>query len=180
MEWFHCPKNPLCLCTCSPAPNPWPPFTSLLSSEFCLFQDVMWLGSECVTFCRQTSVAQSSAFKFLPCLSIVWQLILFKCWITFQWASLVAQMVKNLPVMLETRVWSLAQENPLEQEMATHSSMLAWRIHGQGSLEGYSPWGHKRVRHDWVTFILRNFPLSRYTSLFIHWRTSLLHPDFGN
>ena len=43
-------------------------------------------------------------------------------------ASLVAQMVKNLPAMLETRVGSLGQEDPLEREMATHSSVLAWRI----------------------------------------------------
>ena len=43
-------------------------------------------------------------------------------------ASLVAQMVKNLPAMWETRVWSLGGEDPLEKEMATHSSILAWRI----------------------------------------------------
>ena len=43
-------------------------------------------------------------------------------------ASLVAQMVKNLPAMLETRVWLLGQEDTLEKEMATHSSILAWRI----------------------------------------------------
>ena len=42
--------------------------------------------------------------------------------------SLVAQMVKNLPAMLETRVQSLGQEDPLEKELATHSSILAWRI----------------------------------------------------
>ena len=44
------------------------------------------------------------------------------------WASLVAQMVKNLPAMRETWVQSLGQEDPLEKEMATHSSILAWRI----------------------------------------------------
>ena len=44
------------------------------------------------------------------------------------WASLVVQLVKNLPVMQETRVWSLGWEDPLEKEMATHSSTLAWRI----------------------------------------------------
>jgi len=62
--------------------------------------------------------------------------------------SQMAQMVKNLPAMLETWVQSLSWEDPLENEMATHSSILAWRIHGQRSLEGYSPWGHKRVGHD--------------------------------
>ena len=44
------------------------------------------------------------------------------------WASLVAQMVKNLPAMWEIWVWSLGQEDPLEKGMATHSSILAWRI----------------------------------------------------
>ena len=43
-------------------------------------------------------------------------------------ASLVAQMVKNLPAMLETWVRSLGWEDPLEKGMATHSSILAWRI----------------------------------------------------
>ena len=42
--------------------------------------------------------------------------------------SLVAQMVKNLPVIQETQVLSLGQEDPLEKEMATHLSILAWRI----------------------------------------------------
>ena len=43
-------------------------------------------------------------------------------------ASLAAQMVKNLPAMQETQVQSLSGEDPLEKEMATHSSVLAWRI----------------------------------------------------
>ena len=44
------------------------------------------------------------------------------------WTSLVAQMVKNLPAMWETWVQSLGQEDPLEKEMAAHSSVLAWEI----------------------------------------------------
>jgi len=52
----------------------------------------------------------------------------FKIWFTYSWASLVAQMVKNLPAVQETRVPSLFQEDPLETGMATHSSFLAWRI----------------------------------------------------
>ena len=43
-------------------------------------------------------------------------------------ASLVVQRVKNLPAMLVTQVRSLGQEDPLEEEMATHSSILVWRI----------------------------------------------------
>ena len=59
------------------------------------------------------------------------------------WASLVAQRLKCLPPMWETQVRSLGQEDPLEKEMVTHSSILAWGIHGQRSLVGYSPRGRK-------------------------------------
>ena len=55
------------------------------------------------------------------------------------WASLVVQTVKNLPATGETWVRYLGQEDPLEKEMATHSSILAGEFHGQRSLEGYSP-----------------------------------------
>ena len=44
------------------------------------------------------------------------------------WASLVAQLAKNLPAVQETRVRSLGWEDPLEKEMATHSRILAWKI----------------------------------------------------
>ena len=54
-----------------------------------------------------------------------------------------AQRVKCLPAMQETWVRSLGQEDPLEKEMATHSSTLAWKSHGQRSLVDYSPWGRK-------------------------------------
>ena len=52
-------------------------------------------------------------------------------------------MVENPPTVWETqetRVRSLGQEDPLEKEMATHSSILGWEFHGQRSLTGYSPW----------------------------------------
>ena len=52
-------------------------------------------------------------------------------------------MIKRLPEMRETRVQSLGREDPLEKEMATHSSTLAWKINGLRSLIGYSPWGCK-------------------------------------
>ena len=47
----------------------------------------------------------------------------------------------------EIRVQSLGWEGPLEKEMATHSVFLPEKSHGESSLVGYSPWGHKRVRH---------------------------------
>ena len=52
-------------------------------------------------------------------------------------------MVKNLTARQETRDQSLGWEVPLEKGIAIYSSILAWRIHGQRSLAGYSPWGHK-------------------------------------
>ena len=54
-----------------------------------------------------------------------------------------AQMVKCLSAIQETRVQSLSWEDPLEKEMAAHSSILAWKIPWTQSLVGYSPWGHK-------------------------------------
>ena len=42
----------------------------------------------------------------------------------------------------------LGRGSSLEESMATHSNILAWRIHGQRSLAGYSPWAHTRVRHN--------------------------------
>ena len=57
--------------------------------------------------------------------------------------SLVVQTVKRLPTMREIRVQSLGREDPLEKEMAIHSSTIAWKSHGQGSLVIYGPWGHK-------------------------------------
>ena len=50
------------------------------------------------------------------------------CNFSLSWASLVAQLVKNLPAMRETWVRSLGWEDPLEEGKATHSSILAWRI----------------------------------------------------
>ena len=57
------------------------------------------------------------------------------------WDSLVAQTVKCLPAMWETRVRSLDWEDPLEKEMAIHSSTIAWKI--PWTEVGYSPWGRK-------------------------------------
>ena len=65
--------------------------------------------------------------------------------------SLVAQMVKNMPAMQETWVWSLGQEDPLEEEMATHSSILAWRIAWTEEPGRLPSMGSQRVGHDWAT-----------------------------
>ena len=66
----------------------------------------------------------------------------------FPWASLVAQRVKHLPAMQETWVRSLGQEDPLEKEMATHYSNLAWKIPWTEKPGRLQSMGSKRVRHD--------------------------------
>ena len=58
-------------------------------------------------------------------------------------ASLIFQLVKKLPAIQETWVRFLGQEDPLEKGMATHSSLLAWRIPWTEEPAGYSLWGHK-------------------------------------
>ena len=73
--------------------------------------------------------------------SATWEVIVYA--IALKWASLVAQTVKRLPAVRETRVRSPGWEDPLEQKMATHSSILGWRI----------PWTEEpcrsqRVGHD--------------------------------
>ena len=66
-------------------------------------------------------------------------------------ASLVAQRLKHLPGMRETQVRSLGQEDPLEKEMATHSSTLAWRIPWTEEPGRLQSMGSRRVGHDWAT-----------------------------
>ena len=66
-------------------------------------------------------------------------------------ASLAAQRLKHLPVMQETWVQSLGREDSLEKEMATHSSVLAWRIPWMEEPGGLQSMGSQRVRHEFVT-----------------------------
>ena len=78
------------------------------------------------TFCRISYIPEGAAFNPAR-------------------ASLVAQTVKNPSAIQETWVLSLGREDPLEKEMATHSSILAWRIPWTESLVGYSPWSCKEL-----------------------------------
>ena len=66
-------------------------------------------------------------------------------------ASLIAQSVENLPAVQETQVQSLDQEDPLEKEMATHSSILAWKIPWTEKPGGLQSMGSQRARHNWAT-----------------------------
>ena len=73
------------------------------------------------------------------------------CTYTSQGASLVAWTVKNLPTMQETWIRFLGWGHPLEKGMATHSSILAWRIPWTEEPGGLQSMGLQRVGHDWVT-----------------------------
>ena len=63
-------------------------------------------------------------------------------------ASLVAQMLKNLPAVQDTQVQSLSWEDPLDKEMATHSSVLAWKVPWTEEPGGLQSMGSQRVGHD--------------------------------
>ena len=63
-------------------------------------------------------------------------------------SSLVAQTVKNLLAVQETQVQCLGQEDPLEEEMSTHSSILAWKIPWTEEPDGLQSLGSQRVRHN--------------------------------
>ena len=96
---------------------------------------------------------ETSGLHWLLCLGhhSLWQGKNLSAELTFtleSWASLVAKTVKNLPAMWETWVYSLDWEDPLQKGMATHSSILAWRIpctEEPGSLQSM---GSQRVRHN--------------------------------
>ena len=72
---------------------------------------------------------------------------IFVIYLPFSWASLVAQMVKNLSAMQETQVPSLGQADPLEKEMATYSNILAWRTPWTEA-PGLKSMVSQRIRHD--------------------------------
>ena len=74
---------------------------------------------------------------------------------------LVAQRLKHLPGMQETRVRSLGQEDPLEKEMATHSSTVARRIPWREEPGGLQSMGSQRVRQDWATSLTHSLTAIR-------------------
>ena len=79
---------------------------------------------------------------------LLWWLL---CLGAVSWASLVAQVVKCLSAMKETQVRSLSWEDPLEKEMAAHSSILAWKIPWTMEPVRLPSMGSQRVGHDWAT-----------------------------
>ena len=78
--------------------------------------------------------------------------------VKYHWeTSLVVQTVKCLPIMWETQVQSLGQEDPLEKEMATHSSTLAWKILWTEELGRLQSMGSQRAGQDWGTSLSLSF-----------------------
>ena len=69
-------------------------------------------------------------------------------------------MVQNLSSMQETQVWTLGREDPLEKGMATHSSILAWRIPWREEAGRLQSMGLQRLRHDWMTNTFNTFTLT--------------------
>ena len=76
-----------------------------------------------------------------------------------------AQTVERLPAMRETQVWSLGREDPLEKEVGTHSSILAWKIPRTEETGRLQSMGSQRDGHDWATSlsggtVVKNLPAS--------------------
>ena len=107
---------------------------------------ISWLQSLFVVILDPKTIKSITVFLFFP--------------IYLPWSSLVAQMVKNLPAMQDTWVWSMDWEDPLKKEMSTHSSILAWRIPGTEE-----PGGLQSMRL-WDTNERLTFPLS--LSFWVH------------
>ena len=117
-------------------------YNSLMLS-FCWPALAYQIGYTCLPFHILHSQTQSDLLP-LPC-SNPWHQPLLDCLFFCGHSQGLpgGSLVKNLPPMQEmqeTKFWSLGWENPLEKEMATHSSILAGESHGQRSLVGYSPW----------------------------------------
>ena len=124
----------------------------------------------------QINFQNCAKFKFLPtnyehvcpCISVTFSFLIFK-WVKWYqddnlnfppallWASLVAQTAKNLPAVQETMVLSLGWEEPLEKEIATHSSILALRIPWTEEPGELRSMGSQRVGHNWATNIFFHF-----------------------
>ena len=106
--------------------------------------------------------------------------------LSFLWGPLVAQKLKRLPAMRETWVRSLGREDPLEKEMATYSSILAWRIPWTEEPGGLQSTGLQRVRHDWATslhftslWLFFSIGLPWWLRICLQCRRSGFHPRLG-
>ena len=127
------------------------PFLTVKYSWFCR-QLPFFLSGSCllsnVPRCPLTSTACTSDFSIFSLLRATSPVTILA---VSSWASLVAQLVKNLPAVQETWVRSLGGEDLLEKGMTTHSSILAQKIPWTEKTGGLQSMGLQRVRHDWAT-----------------------------
>ena len=91
-----------------------------------------------------------------------------------------AQWQRLCLLMQEMWAQSLGQEDPLEKEMAIHSSILARQPHGQRNLVGYSPRGHQRVRYDSVTKRQEQQAIKKHWSIQSPWGSAFLEAFIRN
>ena len=142
------------------------PWTVARQAPLCLWDSPgKNTGVGCHFFLQRIFLTQGSNSHLLCLLLIRW--ILYR-WATWEACWIVPQVnqvnveVWGLPwwlrrssvclAMPETQVQSLGWEHPLEKEMATHSSILAWKIPWTEESGSLQPMGLQRIRHDWVTF----------------------------
>ena len=108
----------------------------------------VWISLEASPLLLPVSCALITSTPLIITSTIIW----LTCWTLHYFrASLVAQLVKNLPAVQETWVQSLGWKDPLEKEMATHSSILAWKISWTEESCGLQFMGSRRVGRDWAT-----------------------------
>ena len=145
--------------------------------------NIIWipLFSSCsITKLMHLTYLISFAFSiilFLKLSFLTW-LILVLLWYSYATSfypsiSPVAQAVKRLPAMQETWVQSLGQEDPLEKDMATHSSILAWRIPWTEEPARLQSMRSQKIRHDWMTSLHFTSPYIRH---FFNCKWNLMTP----
>ena len=131
-------------------------------TQYCLLLHILYshglfiLSQEGCTFWSPSSISPTLHCQWSPMFSVVFKISSIsemKWYLSFSnvsfGASLVAQTIKCLLTMRETQVRSLGQEDPLEKEMATHSSTLAWKIPWIEEHNRLQSMGSQRVGHDW-------------------------------
>ena len=125
---------------------------SVIKRDKLLLCATTWMNVQRVTL-SENSQSQTVLYCIIP---FIWHSWNDKNLKEFQesWASLVAQRVKRLPAVPETWVQTLCGEDPLEKEMATHSSSLAWRIPRMEEPGRLQSVRSQRVAHDWAISLL--------------------------
>ena len=123
------------------------PYFVTAGTELQAFRGVTWSPFQCNLTCFPDSLIGSFIYQSTLCTFNM----LFSFPYPICWASLMAQMVKHLSAMRETWVRYLGLEDPLEQEVATHSSTVVWKTPWPEVPHRLQSMGSQRIGHDWVT-----------------------------